>query len=163
MAFHLSRRRRSHRAPFNRRVQIKNADSKSDCRSLNISMAGMALTTESMPKEGTVFTLTFSLPGSIQRIAAMSEVAWTRKLGKSKRKYKVGLRFIALGREEREEIDSFVKRLERSYRDLHFLLSKDQWQLEQIHKLAERSYLTPYKDTQELKKRVNRAMDGFRA
>ncbi|MBW1872326.1 MAG: PilZ domain-containing protein, partial [Deltaproteobacteria bacterium] len=119
--------------------------------------------TEKIHEKDAMVTVTFSLPGSARRITAMSKVAWVKAAPTGKRTSRIGVKFVALPREERDEIRSFVNRLAKNYRDLHIMLSMNKWKMDRLKILTKRLHLGSYRDIKELKKRVIKAMDGFRA
>lgn len=131
-------------------------------RGIEVGIGGMSLWMEAVAKKGQMVTVTFSLPGSARQITAMSEVAWATAGAARQKKGRMGIRFIALPRDEREEIRSFVTRLARHYRDLHIMLAMNQWKLDRLKELTEAACVPPYSDVKELKERVKKAMDGFR-
>jgi c-di-GMP-binding flagellar brake protein YcgR len=162
MAFHLQKRRRAHRAPLNRPVQISGTGGGQTARGIEVSTGGMSLWMQSQPKAGSMVTVNFTLPGSAFQITAMARVVWEKAAG-GKGWYKAGLQFVALPREERNIIGSYVNKLARCYRDLHILLSMNKWKFEQLQELARQANLESFRDVQDLKQKVARALDGFRA
>lgn len=162
MTFRLKKRRRVPRAPLNRPVEIKVEDKARKGRGIEVGIGGMSIWLEKPPHEGQMVTVTFSLPASARRITAMAEVAWVKPAPEGKRNGRIGIRFVALPRDEREEIRTFVTRLARHYRDLHIMLAMNQWKLERIKELTEAAHVPAYRDVKELKDRVKKAMDGFR-
>ncbi len=162
MGFRLKKRRRVPRAPLNRPVEVKIERREVMGRGIEVGIGGMSVWLESPPDKGKMVTVTFSLPGSARRITAMSEVAWNRPPVSGKRIGRMGIRFVALPRDERAEIRTFVTRLARHYRDLHIMLAMNQWKLDRVKKLTDEAHVQPYRDIKELKERVKKAMDGFR-
>lgn len=162
MGFRLKKRRRAPRAPLSRPVQVKLADQETTGRGIEVGIGGMSIWLEGPPEQGKMVTVTFHLPGCARRITAMSEVAWSMPAAAGKRNGRIGIRFVALPREEREEIRSFVTRLARHYRDLHIMLAMSQWKLDRVKSLTESAHIPAYRDIKELKERVQKAMDGFR-
>ena len=162
MGFRVKKRRRTPRAPLSRPVEIKAGRREALGRGIEVGIGGMSIWVEKPPEKGQMVTVTFSLPGSARRITAMSEVAWLQPAPKGKRNGRIGIRFIALPRDEREEIRSFVTHLARHYRDLHIMLAMNQWKLDRVKELTDAAHLPPYRDMKELKDRIKKAMDGFR-
>ena len=163
MAYHLRKRRQAPRAPLNRPVEF-NADGKKNMgKGIEVGIGGMSAWTEKVHEQDAMVTVTFSLPGSARRITAMSKVAWVKAAATGKRASRIGVKFVALPREERDEIRSFVNRLAKNYRDLHIMLSMNKWKMDRLKILTKRLHLGSYRDIKELKKRVIKAMDGFRA
>lgn len=163
MAFHLRKRRKAPRAPLNRPVQILQEKNKYMAKGAEVGIGGMSMWTDKVVDQGKMVTITFSLPGSARRITAMSEVVWSKPPASGSRSGRMGVRFIALSREEREEIRTFVTRLAKNYRDLHILLAMNKWKMDRLKELTKRVHLTSYRDIKELKRRVSKAMDGFRS
>jgi Tfp pilus assembly protein PilZ len=163
MAYHLRKRRRAPRAPLNRPVEFKVDSSKHVGKGVEVGVGGMSIWTDKVYEKEKMCTITFSLPGSARRITAMAKVAWSKAPPEGRRKGRMGLQFVALPREEREEIRSFVNRLAKNYRDLHIMLSMNKWKMDRLKQLTKRVHLSSYRDIQELKKKVSKAMDGFRA
>ena len=162
MSFRLKKRRSTPRAPLNRPVRVKVGNKEYQGRGIEVGIGGMSLWIGPVPDKGRMVTVTFSLPSSARQITAMSEVAWsTSNIAKGK-KGRMGIRFVALPRDEREEIRSFVTRLARHYRDLHIMLAMNQWKLDRLKELTDAACVPPYSDVKELKERVKKAMDGFR-
>jgi len=162
MTFRLKKRRKVPRAPLNRPVQVKVGNGTRNGRGIEVGIGGMSIWIEKPPDKGKMVTVTFSLPSSACRITAMAEVAWVTQAPEGKRNGRMGIRFVALPRDEREEIRSFVTRLARHYRDLHIMLAMNQWKLDRIKELTEAAHVPAYRDVKELKERVKKAMDGFR-
>lgn len=163
MAYHLRKRRKTPRAPLNRPVQFELDGKKHMGKGLEVGIGGMSVWSDTIPDKGKMVTVNFSLPGSARRIIAMSEVAWSKPPVRGKRKGRMGVRFVALPREERGLIRSFVTRLAKHYRDLHILLAMNKWKMERLRELAKKANLGSYRDIKELKARVTKAMDGFRS
>lgn len=163
MAYHLRKRRKTPRAPLNRPVQFELDGKKHMGKGLEVGIGGMSVWSDKIPSKGKMVTVNFSLPGSAKRIVAMAEVAWSKPPAKGKRKGRMGVRFVALPREERSEIRSFVTRLAKHYRDLHILLAMNKWKMDRLRELAKKANLGSYRDVKELKARVTKAMDGFRS
>ena len=163
MAYHLRKRRKTPRAPLNRPVQFEFDGKKHMGKGVEVGVGGMSVWSDKIPSRGNMVTVNFSLPGSPKRIVAMAEVAWSKPAIKGKRKGRMGVKFVALPREERGEIRSFVTRLAKHYRDLHILLAMNKWKLERLRELAKKANLTSYRDVKELKERVTKAMGGFRS
>jgi uncharacterized protein (TIGR02266 family) len=163
MAFHLRKRRKAARAPLNRPVQIQKDQRKFMAKGAEVGVGGMSMWTDKPPKKGQMITVNFSLPGSARRITAMSEVVWSKPPSGGNRTGRMGIRFIALSRDDRDEIRSFVTRLAKHYRDLHILLAMNKWKMDRLKELTKRAHLTSYRDIKELKQRVSKAMDGFRS
>lgn len=162
MSFRLKKRRRAPRAPLNRPVRIKIGERERNGRSIEVGIGGMSLWLDRAPGKGRMVTLYFNLPGSPQRITAMAEVAWSRPAVGGGRKGQMGVRFVALPRDERERIRTYVTHLARHYRDLHIMLAMNRWKLDRVMELTEAAHMPPYRDIKELKDRVKKAMDGFR-
>lgn len=163
MAYHLRKRRKAPRAPLNRPVELRVESKKTVGKGIEVGVGGMSVWCEKIFDKEVMVTLTFSLPGSAKRITAMAKVAWTKPPPAGKKTGRMGVQFVALPREERDEIRSFVNRLAKNYRDLHIMLSMNKWKMERLKQLTRRLHLSSYRDIQELKRRVNKAMDGFRA
>jgi Tfp pilus assembly protein PilZ len=163
MAYHLRKRRKTPRAPLSRPVQFELEGTKHMGKGVEVGVGGMSVWADKIPSKGKMITVNFSLPGSPRRIIAMAEIAWSKPAVKGKRMGRMGVRFVALPREERDEIRSFVTRLAKHYRDLHILLAMNEWKMERLRELAKRANLTSYRDVKELKERVTKAMDGFRS
>ncbi|MBN2495117.1 MAG: PilZ domain-containing protein [Deltaproteobacteria bacterium] len=162
MAFHLKRRRKAPRAPLNRAVQFKMGSEELSGRGIEVGVGGMSIWAERVPDKGSMVTLRFSLPGSARQVTAMAEVVWSRSPAGGKRNGSMGVKFIALPRDERNEIRSFVTRMARQYRDLHILLAMNEWKMERLKELTEAAHLSSYRDIKELKEKIKKAMDGFR-
>jgi len=163
MAFHLRKRRRVPRAPMNRPVQVQAGDNTLMGKGIETGIGGMSLWLDQPPEKGSMVTVSFSLPGSARSITAMSEVVWSQPRSQGKRVGRMGVRFVALPREERQEIRGFVNRLAKNYRDLHILLAMNEWKMERLKELTRRVGVTSYRDLKDLKARVAKAMDGFRS
>jgi len=163
MAYHLRKRRRAPRAPLNRPVELSIDGSKHMCKGVEVGIGGMSVWTDKILEKNSMVTVTFSLPGSVRRITAMTKVAWAKPPASGKKNGRMGIQFVALPREERDEIRSFVNRLAKNYRDLHIMLSMNKWKMDRLKKLTKRVHLSSYRDIQELKEKVSKAMDGFRA
>lgn len=162
MSFRLKKRRSTPRAPLNRPVRVKVGDKERQGRGIEVGVGGMSLWLDAVPQKGQMVTVSFSLPNSAKQITAMSEVAWSKSGSSSQKRGRMGIRFVALPRDEREEIRSFVTRLARHYRDLHIMLAMNQWKLDRLKELTDAACVPPYSDVKELKERVKKAMDGFR-
>jgi c-di-GMP-binding flagellar brake protein YcgR len=162
MGFTVKKRRQAFRAPLNRPVQIKHGSAELPGRGIEVGIGGMSLwVNESLPKNGMV-TVMFNLPASARQIVAMSEVVWSNPPIDGSRSGKIGVRFVALPREQREEIRAFVNRQAKHYRDLHMLLAMNEWKMEKLRELTAQAHLDAYRDIKDLKDRVRKAMDGFR-
>jgi len=161
MAFTLKKRRKAPRAPLNRPIAITAAGQELKGRGIEVGIGGMSLWIDRLPA-ATVLTVTFSLPGSARRITAMGERVWARPAAADRRPAQLGLRFVALPRDEREEIRTFVTKLSRHYRDLHILLAMNEWKLDRIQDLVKVAHIPAFRDMKDLKERVQKAMDGFR-
>ncbi|HUU02474.1 MAG TPA: PilZ domain-containing protein [Myxococcota bacterium] len=163
MAYHLRKRRKAPRAPLNRPVELSVESKKHVGKGIEVGVGGMSIWCEKVYQSDVMVTLTFSLPGSARRITAMAKVAWIKAPAAGKKTGRMGVQFVALPREERDEIRSFVNRLAKNYRDLHIMLSMNKWKMERLKQLTSSLHLSSYRDIQELKRRVSKAMDGFRA
>lgn len=162
MAFTLKKRRRALRAPLTRPVRVRQGEAERSGRGIEVGVGGMSLWVHPAPTAGQVITLVFSLPNSLRPITAMAEVVWATPAAGERKSGRMGVRFVALPREDREEIRAYVNRLAKHYRDLHILLAMNQWKMDQIRDLTTRAHLDGYRDIKDLKDKVRRAMDGFR-
>jgi hypothetical protein len=161
MAFTLKKRRKVPRAPLNRPVLVKSGEREFTGRGIEVGVGGMSLWLDNLPRTP-MLTVHFSLPGSSRRITAMAERVWTRPAAGEGRAAQLGVRFVALPRDEREEIRTYVTKLARCYRDLHILLAMNEWKLDRVQTLTQAAHIAAYRDMKELKERVQKAMDGFR-
>lgn len=162
MAFTLKKRRHALRAPLTRPVRVRQGEAERSGRGIEVGVGGMSLWVHPLPAAGQVVTLIFSLPNSLRPITAMAEVVWATPAAGERKSGRTGVRFVALPREDREEIRAYVNRLAKHYRDLHILLAMNQWKMDQIRVLTARAHLDSYRDIKDLKDKVRRAMDGFR-
>ncbi|RME24177.1 MAG: hypothetical protein D6806_10030 [Deltaproteobacteria bacterium] len=156
-------RRSALRAPLNRPVKFAQGGKEFEGKGIEVGTGGMSLwCTEPLPA-GTMTTVSFTIPGRSIAITAMARVVWSRQPARGRKFGRMGLQFVALERRDRQAIHSFVNKLARNYRDLHIMLSTNKWQLEQLRQLASKARLEGFSDVQELKRRVARALEGFRA
>ncbi len=163
MAYHLQKRRHAQRAPLNRPVELMAGGRALIARGVEVGTGGMSVWCEKQIQAGEMVTVNFHLPGSASQLTAMARVAWQKPAPGGQAWWRIGLQFVALPREERQLLRSFILKLARNYRDLHILLSMNKWKLEQLQELARKAHLSSFRDVQDLKKKVARAMDGFRA
>ena len=163
MAYHLRKRRQAPRAPLNRPVELIVDGKKAMGKGVEVGTGGLSAWMETPHKKNVMVTVRFSLPGSMRRITAMARVAWSKAPGAGKTTGRLGLQFVALPREEREDIRSFVNRLAKQYRDLHIMLAMNKWKMDKLKDLTKQLNLSSYRDVKELKKKVTKAMDGFRS
>jgi hypothetical protein len=162
VAYSIKKRRHAIRAPLIRPVQVNLGDKQVMGQGIEVGTSGMSLWMNEVPEKGKMVTLSFFLPSNSRHILAMSEVSWRQPPIPDVRAGKVGVRFVALPREEREEIRSFINRIAKLYRDLNILLAKDDWKMEQVRAITEAAFVGSYRDIKDLKDKVRRAMDGLR-
>lgn len=163
MAYHLQKRRRAQRAPLNRPVEMSVGRGKMIARGIEVGTGGMSVWCEKQLQIGEMVTVSFSLPASAIQLTAMARVVWQKPAPAGQAWWRIGLQFVVLPREERQLLRSFILKLARNYRDLHILLSMNKWKLEQLQELARKAHLSSFRDVQDLKRKVAKAMDGFRA
>jgi uncharacterized protein (TIGR02266 family) len=102
-------RRRFERAPITAQVEYELTNSSSGPSRVrrnmaNISLGGMFITTEEPIRVGTRMVVRFELPNH-HRVIAVSRVCYARKgLG-------LGVEFLNLDEEDREEIDAYIATL----------------------------------------------------
>jgi len=161
MAFTLKKRRKAPRAPLNRPIEVTVGGQQIKGRGIEVGIGGMSLWLDRVP-EAAVINVTFSLPGSAHRITAMCERMWSCPPAGERRSAQLGVRFVALSRDEREEIRIYVTKLARTYRDLHILLAMNEWKLDRVQELVRVAHIPAFRDLKDLKERVQKAMDGFR-
>jgi len=70
----------------------------------NISTGGLFITTDEPIRVGTRMVVRFELPSNKHRVIAVSRVAYVRKGG-------LGVEFLSLDDEDREEIEAFIMTL----------------------------------------------------
>jgi Tfp pilus assembly protein PilZ len=70
----------------------------------NISTGGLFITTDEPIRVGTRMVVRFELPSNKHRVIAVSRVAYVRKGG-------LGVEFLSLDDEDREEIETFIATL----------------------------------------------------
>ena len=162
MAFTIKKRRHAPRAPLARPVSVRAGTAEQVGRGIEVGIGGMSLWVNPAPPKGQMVTLSFFLPASPRQITAMAEVVWATPPVEGRKASRMGVRFVALSREERDEIRAFVNRLARHYRDLNMLLAMNEWKLDQIKALTAKALVDGYRDIKELKDKVRKAMDGFR-
>jgi len=76
----------------------------------NVSSGGLFITTEEPIRAGTRMVVRFELPGNKHRVIAVSRVAYVRKvLG-------LGVEFVSLDDEDREEIETYIASLRATSR-----------------------------------------------
>ncbi|HMG34839.1 MAG TPA: PilZ domain-containing protein [Blastocatellia bacterium] len=102
-------RRRFERAPINAQVEYELTNSSSGPSRVrrnmaNISTGGMFITTEEPIRAGTRMVIRFELPNR-HRVIAVSRVCYVRK-GTG-----LGVEFLSLDDEDREEIESYIASL----------------------------------------------------
>jgi len=102
-------RRRFERAPINTQVEFELTNSSSGPSRVrkhmaNISTGGLFITTDEPIRVGTRMVVRFELPSNKHRVIAVSRVAYVRKGG-------LGVEFLSLDDEDREEIEAFIMTL----------------------------------------------------
>ena len=102
-------RRRFERAPITAQVEFELTNSSSGPSRVrkhmaNISTGGMFISTEEPLRTGTRMVIRFELPNR-HRVIAVSRVCYTRK-GRG-----LGVEFLNLDDEDREEIEAYIKSL----------------------------------------------------
>jgi uncharacterized protein (TIGR02266 family) len=103
-------RRRFERAPISTQVEFELTNSSSGPSRVrkhmaNISTGGLFISTEEPIRAGTRMVVRFELPNSKHRVIAVSRVSYVRKgVG-------LGVEFLSLDDEDREEIESFIASL----------------------------------------------------
>jgi uncharacterized protein (TIGR02266 family) len=102
-------RRRFERAPINAQVEFELTNSSSGPSRVrkhmaNISTGGLFITTDEPIRVGTRMVVRFELPSNKHRVIAVSRVAYVRKGG-------LGVEFLSLDDEDREEIETFIATL----------------------------------------------------
>jgi Tfp pilus assembly protein PilZ len=76
----------------------------------NVSTGGLFITTEEPIRAGTRMVVRFELPNTKHRVIAVSRVAYVRKgLG-------LGVEFVSLDDEDREEIETYIASLKAASR-----------------------------------------------
>jgi Tfp pilus assembly protein PilZ len=76
----------------------------------NVSSGGLFITTEEPIRAGTRMVVRFELPSNKHRVIAVSRVAYVRKgLG-------LGVEFVSLDDEDREEIETYIASLRAASR-----------------------------------------------
>ena len=147
---------------MNKPVQLRLKEKISAGRGIEVGVGGMSLWLDHEIAQGAMVTLGFILPRAAKRITAMAEVMWCKPAGSNRRKAQVGVKFVALQRDERALIRSFVTKRTRHYRDLHIMLAMNEWKMEKLKELTKAAGLTTYRDIKELKTKIRKAMAGFR-
>jgi len=100
-------RRRFERAPISTQVEFELTNSSSGPSRVrkhmaNISTGGLFISTEEPIRVGTRMVVRFELPNSKHRVIAVSRVSYVRKgVG-------LGVEFLSLDDEDREEIESYI-------------------------------------------------------
>jgi uncharacterized protein (TIGR02266 family) len=100
-------RRRFERAPISAQVEFELTNSSSGPSRVrkhmaNISTGGLFISTEEPIRAGTRMVVRFELPNNKHRVIAVSRVAYVRKgLG-------LGVEFLSLDDEDREEIEAYI-------------------------------------------------------
>jgi len=108
-------RRRFERAPITTQVEFELTNSSSGPSRVrrhmaNVSSGGLFITTEEPIRAGTRMVVRFELPGNKHRVIAVSRVAYVRKgLG-------LGVEFVSLDDEDREEIETYIASLRATSR-----------------------------------------------
>ena len=103
-------RRRFERAPISAQVEFELTNSSSGPSRIrkhmaNISTGGLFISTEEPIRLGTRMVVRFELPSNKHRVIAVSRVAYVRKgLG-------LGVEFLSLDEEDREEIEAYIATL----------------------------------------------------
>lgn len=103
-------RRRFERAPISAQVEFELTNSSSGPSRVrkhmaNISTGGLFISTEEPIRAGTRMVVRFELPNNKHRVIAVSRVAYVRKgVG-------LGVEFLSLDDEDREEIESYIASL----------------------------------------------------
>ncbi len=147
---------------MNKPIQLKLKKKTSMGRGIEVGVGGMSLWLDDEIERGAMVTLGFILPRAAKRIIAMAEVMWCKPASSNRRKARVGVKFIALQRDERALIRAFVTKRARHYRDLHIMLAMNEWKMEKLKELTKAAGLTSYRDIKELKTKIQKAMAGFR-
>src|SRR3989441_8221466 len=100
-------RRRFERAPISTQVEFELTNSSSGPSRVrkhmaNVSSGGLFISTEEPIRAGTRMVVRFELPSNKHRVIAVSRVAYVRKgLG-------LGVEFLSLYDEDREEIEAYI-------------------------------------------------------
>lgn len=100
-------RRRFERAPISAQVEFELTNSSSGPSRVrrhmaNISTGGLFITTEEPIRAGTRMVVRFELPNNKHRVIAVSRVCYVRKgVG-------LGVEFLSLDDEDREEIENYI-------------------------------------------------------
>ena len=108
-------RRRFERAPITTQVEFELTNSSSGPSRVrrhmaNVSSGGLFITTEEPIRAGTRMVVRFELPSNKHRVIAVSRVAYVRKgLG-------LGVEFVSLDEEDREEIETYIATLRAASR-----------------------------------------------
>ncbi|HXF39041.1 MAG TPA: PilZ domain-containing protein [Blastocatellia bacterium] len=108
-------RRRFERAPITTQVEFELTNSSSGPSRVrrhmaNVSSGGLFITTEEPIRAGTRMVVRFELPSNKHRVIAVSRVAYVRKgLG-------LGVEFVSLDDEDREEIETYIASLRAASR-----------------------------------------------
>jgi uncharacterized protein (TIGR02266 family) len=103
-------RRRFERAPISAQVEFELTNSSSGPSRVrkhmaNISTGGLFINTEEPIRTGTRMVVRFELPHNKHRVIAVSRVAYVRKgMG-------LGVEFLSLDDEDREEIEAYIATL----------------------------------------------------
>ena len=103
-------RRRFERAPINTQVEFELTNSSSGPSRVrkhmaNISSGGLFISTEEPIRAGTRMVVRFELPSNKHRVIAVSRVTYVKKgLG-------LGVEFVSLDDEDREEIEAYITTL----------------------------------------------------
>ncbi|MEK6409045.1 MAG: PilZ domain-containing protein [Acidobacteriota bacterium] len=108
-------RRRFERAPITTQVEFELTNSSSGPSRIrkhmaNISTGGLFISTEEPIRAGTRMVVRFELPGNKHRVIAVSRVAYVKK-GTG-----LGVEFLSLDEEDREEIEAFIATLKTASR-----------------------------------------------
>jgi uncharacterized protein (TIGR02266 family) len=103
-------RRRFERAPISTQVEFELTNSSSGPSRVrkhmaNVSSGGLFISTEEPIRAGTRMVVRFELPINKHRVIAVSRVAYVKKgLG-------LGVEFVSLDEEDREEIEAYIATL----------------------------------------------------
>ena len=102
-------RRRFERAPISTHVEFELTNSSSGPSRVrkhmaNVSSGGLFINTEEPIRAGTRMVVRFELPSNKHRVIAVSRVAYVKKGG-------LGVEFVSLDEEDREEIEAYIATL----------------------------------------------------
>lgn len=113
-------RRENHRFDFEVEVGFETDSNFYTGLTQDISSGGLFVATHNLKPVGTKFMIQFKLPGGTQTLEVEAEVRWLREtssLHRSDGPHGMGVRFNNLSPEQKQAIESFLKKRESLFYD----------------------------------------------